>query len=127
MDTVDTYRDILSGMFDIYLSSISNRLNEVMKVLTIIATIFMPLTFLAGIYGMNFEHMPELKWQYGYFMLWGVMIVIALTMLSYFGRRSGSEGRGAAVGEVEEVRKWSEEVKKRVIASRASRGVAIHV
>ena len=82
MDTVDTYRDILSGMFDIYLSSISNRLNEVMKVLTIIATIFMPLTFLAGVYGMNFEHMPELKWQYGYFMLWGVMIVIALTMLS---------------------------------------------
>ena len=87
MDTVDTYRDILSGMFDIYLSSISNRLNEVMKVLTIIATIFMPLTFLAGVYGMNFEHMPELKWQYGYFMLWGVMIVIALTMLSYFRKR----------------------------------------
>jgi magnesium transporter len=87
MDTVDTYRDILSGMFDIYLSSISNRLNEVMKVLTIIATLFMPLTFLAGVYGMNFEHMPELKWQYGYFMLWGVMIVIALTMLVYFRKK----------------------------------------
>jgi magnesium transporter len=87
MDTVDTYRDILSGMFDIYLSSISNRLNEVMKVLTIIATLFMPLTFLAGVYGMNFEHMPELKWQYGYFMLWGVMILIALTMLVYFRKR----------------------------------------
>jgi magnesium transporter len=87
MDTVDTYRDILSGMFDIYLSSISNRLNEVMKVLTIIATLFMPLTFLAGVYGMNFEHMPELKWQYGYFMLWGVMIVIALGMLVYFRKR----------------------------------------
>jgi magnesium transporter len=87
MDTVDTYRDILSGMFDIYLSSISNRLNEVMKVLTIIATLFMPLTFLAGVYGMNFEHMPELKWQYGYFMLWGVMILIALAMLVYFRKR----------------------------------------
>jgi magnesium transporter len=84
---VDTYRDILSGMFDIYLSSISNRLNEVMKVLTIIATIFMPLTFLAGIYGMNFEHMPELKWQYGYLMLWVVVIVIALTMLVYFRKK----------------------------------------
>ncbi|MGE5855523.1 MAG: magnesium/cobalt transporter CorA [Syntrophaceae bacterium] len=87
MDTVDTYRDILSGMFDIYLSSSSNRLNEVMKMLTIIATVFMPLTFLAGVYGMNFEHMPELKWYYGYFMLWGVMIAIALTMLAYFRRR----------------------------------------
>jgi magnesium transporter len=87
MDTVDTYRDILSGMFDIYLSSISNRLNEVMKVLTIIATLFMPLTFLAGVYGMNFEHMPELKWQYGYFMLWGVMILIALAMLVYFRKK----------------------------------------
>jgi magnesium transporter len=87
MDTVDTYRDILSGMFDIYLSSSSNRLNEVMKMLTIIATVFMPLTFLAGVYGMNFEHMPELKWQYGYYMLWGVMITIALTMLAYFRRR----------------------------------------
>jgi magnesium transporter len=56
-------------------------------VLTIIATLFMPLTFLAGVYGMNFEHMPELKWQYGYFMLWGVMIVIALTMLVYFRKK----------------------------------------
>jgi len=87
MDTVDTYRDILSGMFDIYLSSVSNRLNEVMKVLTIIATVFMPLTFLAGVYGMNFEHMPELKWRYGYVLIWGVMIVIALAMLAYFRRR----------------------------------------
>jgi magnesium transporter len=87
MDTVDTYRDILSGMFDIYLSSISNRLNEVMKVLTIIATIFMPLTFLAGVYGMNFEHMPELKWQYGYFMVLGVMLAIAMGMLVYFRKK----------------------------------------
>jgi magnesium transporter len=72
MDTVDTYRDILSGMFDIYLSSISNRLNEVMKVLTIISTIFIPLTFIAGVYGMNFEFMPELGWRYGYPLVLGV-------------------------------------------------------
>jgi len=87
MDTVDTYRDILSGMFDIYLSSISNRLNEVMKVLTIIATLFMPLTFLAGVYGMNFEYMPELKWRYGYFLVWAVMIAAALGMLAVFRRK----------------------------------------
>jgi magnesium transporter len=87
MDTVDTYRDILSGMFDIYLSSISNRLNEVMKVLTIIATIFMPLTFIAGVYGMNFEHMPELKWQYGYLMILGVMLAVAMGMLVYFRKK----------------------------------------
>jgi len=87
IDTIETYRDILSGMLDIYLSSISNRMNEIMKVLTIIATIFMPLTFLAGIYGMNFKHMPELEWPWGYFALWGVMVVIAVVMLVYFRRR----------------------------------------
>ena len=72
IDTVETYRDILSGLLDIYLSSVSNRLNEVMKVLTIIATIFMPLTFMAGVYGMNFKYMPELEWHYGYFALLGL-------------------------------------------------------
>ncbi|HBB16191.1 MAG TPA: magnesium and cobalt transport protein CorA [Syntrophus sp. (in: bacteria)] len=87
IDTIETYRDMLSGMLDIYLSSISNRMNEIMKVLTIIATIFMPLTFLAGVYGMNFKHMPELEWPWGYFALWGVMIVIAIFMLIYFRRR----------------------------------------
>ena len=79
IDTIETYRDMLSGMLDIYLSSISNRMNEIMKVLTIIATIFMPLTFLAGVYGMNFKYMPELEWRWGYFALWGVMIVIAIS------------------------------------------------
>jgi len=67
IDTVETYKDILSGLLDTYLSSVSNRMNEVMKVLTIIATIFIPLTFLAGIYGMNFKFMPELEWKLGYF------------------------------------------------------------
>jgi magnesium transporter len=87
IDTIETYRDMLSGMLDIYLSSISNRMNEIMKVLTIIATIFMPLTFLAGVYGMNFKHMPELEWPWGYFILWGIMILIAIFMLIYFRRK----------------------------------------
>ena len=65
IDTVETYRDVLSGMLDVYLSSISNKMNEIMKVLTIIATIFIPLTFIAGVYGMNFEFMPELRWRLG--------------------------------------------------------------
>jgi len=87
IDTVDTFRDMLSGMLDIYLSSASMRLNEVMKVLTIIATIFMPLTFLAGVYGMNFNYMPELEWPWGYFGLWGIMLSIALLMLIFFRKK----------------------------------------
>jgi magnesium transporter len=87
IDTVESYRDMVSGMLDIYLSSVSNRLNAVMKVLTVIATIFMPLTFLAGVYGMNFKHMPELEWHYGYFILWGIMIAIAVWMLAFFRRK----------------------------------------
>ena len=84
IDTVETYRDLISGMLDIYLSSISYRLNEVMKVLTIISTLFIPLTFIAGVYGMNFKNMPELRWEYGYFALWGVMGLITLGMLKFF-------------------------------------------
>jgi magnesium transporter len=87
IDTVETYRDILSGLLDIYLSSVSNRLNEIMKLLTIFASIFMPLTFLAGVYGMNFKNMPELQWHYAYFGLWGIMIVLAGCMLLYFRKR----------------------------------------
>jgi len=87
IDTVETFRDMLSGMHDTYLSSLSNRMNEVMKVLTIIATIFIPLTFLAGIYGMNFEYMPELKWPWGYAAVWGAMLVIGACMVVYFKRR----------------------------------------
>ncbi len=84
IDMVETYRDLLSGMLDIYLSSISYKLNEVMKVLTIISTLFMPLTFIAGIYGMNFEYMPELKWQYGYYAVWVLMLTMAMVMLRFF-------------------------------------------
>ncbi len=88
IDTIETFRDMLSGMLDIYLSSISNRMNQVMKVLTIIATIFIPLTFVAGIYGMNFEYMPELKWHWFYpKAFWLVMIGVAGVMLFYFRRK----------------------------------------
>ena len=87
IDTVETYRDLVSGMLDIYLSSVSYRLNEVMKVLTVISTLFIPLTFLVGVYGMNFDYMPELRWQYGYFALWTVMGGVAFGMLRYFRRK----------------------------------------
>jgi magnesium transporter len=87
IDTVETYRDMLSGMLDIYLSSVSNRMNQVMKVLTIIATIFIPLTFVAGIYGMNFRFMPEIEWRWGYFVVLGIMLAIGLLMVISFKRK----------------------------------------
>jgi magnesium transporter len=87
IETLETQRDILSGILDIYLSSMSNRMNEVMKVLTIIATIFIPLTFIAGVYGMNFKFMPELEWRWGYFMVWGIMIVTGSGLLIYFKKK----------------------------------------
>jgi len=87
IDTLETFRDVLSGMLDIYLSSVSNRMNETMKVLTVIATLFMPLTFIAGIYGMNFKYMPELEWRWGYAMVWGLLVMIAGGMLLYFRRK----------------------------------------
>jgi len=87
IDTIETLRDMVSGMLDIYLSSVSNRLNAVMKVLTIIATIFIPLTFIVGVYGMNFKYMPELEWRFGYPMLWLVMISIGIFMLLFFRRK----------------------------------------
>ena len=87
IDNVETFRDMLSGMLDMYLSSVSNRMNEVMKFLTIIGTIFIPLTFLAGVYGMNFKVMPELGWRGGYFILWGVMIAIGVSLIFYFRRK----------------------------------------
>jgi len=87
IDTVENLRDIVTGMLDIYLSTISNRMNEVMKVLTIIATIFIPLTFLAGIYGMNFQYMPELAWKFGYPMALGAMGLVGIIMLVFFRRK----------------------------------------
>ena len=86
-DSIETQRDLLASIMDLYLSGISNNMNQVMKVLTIIATIFIPLTFIAGIYGMNFDHMPELHWKYGYFGVWGLMIVIFIVMILYFKKK----------------------------------------
>jgi len=87
MDTVETLRDVISGTLEVYLSSVSNRMNEIMKVLTIIATIFIPLTFIAGIYGMNFQYMPELKWFWGYPLVLLVMLIIGIVMVKFFRKR----------------------------------------
>jgi magnesium transporter len=94
IDTVEALKDMAGGLQDTYLASVSNRMtevsnrmNEVMKVLTIFASIFIPLTFIAGVYGMNFEYMPELSYRYGYFLVWAVMILSGVTMFAFFRRR----------------------------------------
>jgi magnesium transporter len=87
IDTIDAYRELVTGMLDTYLSSVSNRMNEVMKVLTIISTIFIPLTFIAGIYGMNFQHMPELGWRWAYPVVLGLMLCVGALMALYFRRK----------------------------------------
>ncbi|MBN8703247.1 MAG: magnesium/cobalt transporter CorA [Bacteroidetes bacterium] len=87
IDTVETFRDLLSGMMDIYLSSVSNKMNEVMKVLTIISTIFIPVTFIAGVYGMNFDNMPELHSKWGYAATWVVMLTIMGSLVYYFRKK----------------------------------------
>ncbi|WP_274475652.1 magnesium/cobalt transporter CorA [Mangrovimonas aestuarii] len=86
-DTIEIYREMIWSLMDMYMTAISNKMNEVMKVLTIIATIFIPLSFIAGVYGMNFDHIPELHYKYGYYILWCVMILIFLGMLYYFKRK----------------------------------------
>ena len=94
LDIVESYRDLARGLMDLYLSSVSNRMNEVMKVLTIMASIFIPLTFLAGIYGMNFDpeagpwNMPELRWAWGYPAFWGVIVLMGVGMVAYFKRKN---------------------------------------
>ncbi|MBC7765057.1 MAG: magnesium/cobalt transporter CorA [Hyphomonadaceae bacterium] len=87
IDTTETFRELLSGLMDIYLSSISNKMNEIMKFLTIISTIFIPLTFVVGLYGMNFKYMPELEWHYGYGAVIVAMALIAIAMVMFFKRR----------------------------------------
>jgi len=87
VESIDSYREMIGGLIDLYMSSVSNKMNEVMKVLTIIATIFIPLSFLAGVYGMNFDYMPELKWHWSYFIFWGIIVTAAVSMLVYFKRR----------------------------------------
>jgi len=93
IDLLESFREMSASLLEVYLSSISNRTNEVMRVLTIISTIFIPLTFIVGVYGMNFDTerspwgMPELGWYYGYPLVWGVMILIALTLMWFFRRK----------------------------------------
>ena len=84
IDSIETFRDMISGMLDIYMSSVSNKMNEVMKVLTIFAAIFIPLTFIAGVYGMNFQYMPELSLTWAYPAVWTVIIIVGLSLLFYF-------------------------------------------
>jgi magnesium transporter len=91
LDTVETYRDMCVSLMDVYLSSVSNRLSEVMKTLTVMASIFIPLTFIVGVYGMNFEHMPELRWRYGYPGIWIVIVAVSLALLWWFRRRGWLE------------------------------------
>ncbi len=86
-DSIESHRDLLASIMDLYLSGESNKMNKTMQVLTIIATIFIPMTFVAGIYGMNFDHMPELHWEYGYHAAWGVMLVILVIMVIFFRRK----------------------------------------
>ena len=87
IDVIESLRDVLSGLQDLHISITGHHMNEIMKVLTIIATIFIPITFVAGIYGMNFEVMPELKWRWGYVAVWGLFVAITAGMLVYFRRR----------------------------------------
>lgn len=87
IENIEVMREMVTGMLELYMNSISNRMNSVMKVLTIIATIFIPLTFIAGVYGMNFKYMPELEWRFGYFIILLVMLLVALSMLYYFKRK----------------------------------------
>ncbi|MBK5100351.1 MAG: magnesium/cobalt transporter CorA [Desulfobacteraceae bacterium] len=87
IDSIETSRDMISGTLDVYLSSVSNKMNEVMKVLTIIATIFIPITFIAGVFGMNFKYMPELEWRWAYPIVWLVMLTAGISMLIGFRRR----------------------------------------
>jgi magnesium transporter len=87
VESIELHRDIISGLLDIYISSVSNRMNEVMKVLTVFASIFIPMTFLTGIYGMNFEYMPELKLRWAYPAIWLVFLLIPTILLVYFKRK----------------------------------------
>ena len=99
-DVLDTFREIALGLMEVYHSSVSHRTNEIIKVLTILSSIFIPLTFIVGVYGMNFEYMPELHWKHGYAVTWGLMLAVAGGLLVYF-RRSGWIGERGEAAEPE--------------------------
>ncbi|WP_282089109.1 magnesium/cobalt transporter CorA [Aquimarina algiphila] len=86
-ENIDVYREMIWGLMDMYMTTISNKMNGIMKVLTIISTIFIPLTFIVGVYGMNFEYIPELKWKYSYYVLWGIMFLLFLALLIFFRKK----------------------------------------
>lgn len=86
-ESVEIYREMIWGLMDMHMTTLGNKMNQIMKVLTIVASIFIPLTFLAGVYGMNFEYIPELKFKYGYFILWGIMVLIFFALFYYFRRK----------------------------------------
>ncbi|MEL6253198.1 MAG: magnesium/cobalt transporter CorA [Bacteroidota bacterium] len=88
MDLIDTYRDILNNLHDLHISLNGHKMNQVMKVLTVVSTIFIPLTFIAGVYGMNFQNMPELTWENGYFFVLGIMAALAISLVFVFKKRS---------------------------------------
>jgi magnesium transporter len=102
VDLSESYRDLISGSLDAYLSVVSNRMNEIMKVLTIFSAIMLPLTFIAGVYGMNFDNMPELHSRYGYFAVIAIMMVVAVGMLMFFKRRGWIGGGSSEEGETPE-------------------------
>ncbi|HEY5751030.1 MAG TPA: magnesium/cobalt transporter CorA [Chryseolinea sp.] len=87
IDSMDTFKDLTSSLMDIHINAMNTKMNEVMKVLTVISTIFMPLTFIVGVYGMNFKFMPELDWKYGYYVVWGIMGLIFISMMIYFRKK----------------------------------------
>ena len=93
-DMAESYRDLLSGALDAYMSVVGNRMNEIMKVLTVFSAVMLPLTFIAGVYGMNFDYIPELHKEYGYFAVWGVMLTVAVVMLTIFWRAGWIGGSG---------------------------------
>lgn len=94
LDTIETFRDLSVGLMDVYLSAASNRLNEVMMTLTLVSTVFIPLTFVVGVYGMNFDVMPELRWRFGYPLIWGLMLAVGAGIFVWF-RRKGWFGKGS--------------------------------
>jgi magnesium transporter len=93
IDILESYRELVAGLNDLYMSLVSNRMNEIMKVLTIMASFFIPITFVAGVYGMNFDNIPELHWKYSYLVFWGICIAVVLSLLIYFRRKGWIRGR----------------------------------
>jgi hypothetical protein len=118
----ESYRDLLSGALDAYMSVVGNRMNEIMKVLTIFSAVMLPLTFIAGVYGMNFDYIPELHKQYGYFAVWAIMLTVAVVMLSLFWRAGWIGGGGGAAGTGSRKASRGRILSTAIMSSRRGRG-----